>query len=382
LYGIWEGLDPEAVHWSTLLGGAELLLTGCTTTSDHHYLFPREAPSDLLDAQLEAFERLGLRAHVTRGSMSLGRSQGGLPPDSAVQDEDAILADCERVLARWHDPRPLSMRRVALAPCSPFSVTARLMRETVGLARRHGVRCHTHLAETEDEDRFCLEHYGRRPLDLMQDLEWLGPDVWFAHGVHFQDPDLDRLARTRTGVAHCPSSNMRLGSGVPRIPEMLQLGVTVGLGVDGSASNDASNMLGEVRQAMLLALSRYGAGALSAEGALRLATRGSAALLGQEDEIGRLAVGMAADVVLVDVGGIDRAGALSDPLAALVFTGIGTRVRHAIVGGEIRVRDGRLPHLDEEEIARRAHGHSFRLLRRAGIRLPWAEPPWIGRREE
>jgi 8-oxoguanine deaminase len=381
LYGIWELLDAEAVYWSTLLGGAELLLTGCTTTSDHHYLFPREAPPDLLDAQMEALERLGLRAHVTRGSMSLGRSQGGLPPDSAVQDEDTILADCERVLARWHDPRPFSMRRVALAPCSPFSVTPRLMRETIRLARRHGVRCHTHLAETEDEDRYCLEHYGRRPLDLMQDFEWLGADVWFAHGVHFEDADLDRLARTGTGIAHCPSSNMRLGSGVPRIPEMLRRGVPVGLGVDGSASNDSSNMLGEVRQAMLLARSRFGPGALSAVDALRLATRGSATLLGQEAEIGRLEVGMAADLILVDVRGIDRAGALSDPLAALVFTGIGSRVRHSIVGGEIVVRDGHLARIDEDAIARRAHSLSFRMLRKAGVQLPWSEPPWIDRAE-
>jgi len=377
LYGAWGTLDAEAVYWSTMAGAAELLLTGCTTTSDHHYLFPAASPAELLDAELEALERLGIRAHVTRGSMSRGASDGGLPPDSVVQDEDTILADCERVLDRWHDARPFSMRRIALAPCSPFSVTERLLRETVRLARRRGVRCHTHLAETEDEERYCLERYGRRPLQLMEDLEWLGEDIWFAHGIWFDDSDLDLLARTRTGVAHCPSSNMRLGSGFPRIPEMLRRGVPVGLGVDGSASNDASNMLAEVRQAMLLSRARYGPGSLRAADALRLATRGSAALLGREGEIGSLEIGKAADVVLIDVSGVDRAGALSDPLAALVFTGIGQRVRHAIVDGEFVVRDGRLVSADEEEIARRAHEISFRMLRRAGLGTPWGPPPWI-----
>jgi cytosine/adenosine deaminase-related metal-dependent hydrolase len=249
LYPIWRYLDPEVVHWSTLLGGAELLLTGCTTTTDHHYLFPRAGPGDLLDAQMEALARLGIRAHVTRGSMSVGQSGGGLPPDDICQDEDTILADCERVLDRWHDPRPGSMLRIALAPCAPFSVSEDLMRATVRLARARGVRCHTHLAETEDETDYCLARYGCRPLELMERLEWLGPDVWFAHGVYFDDSELDLLARTGTGIAHCPSSNMRLASGIPRVPAMLQRGVPVGLGVDGSSSNDTSNMLAEARQA-------------------------------------------------------------------------------------------------------------------------------------
>jgi cytosine/adenosine deaminase-related metal-dependent hydrolase len=377
-YDIWKHLDAETVATGTLLAGAELLLTGCTTTSDHHYLFPRTAPAELLDAQMEALGQLGVRAHVTRGSMSLGRSSGGLPPDDVVQDEDAILLDCERVLDRWHDPRPGSMRRIALAPCSPFSVTDRLMRETIRLARKRGVRCHTHLAETEDETRYCLLRHGRRPLDLMEDLEWLGPDVWFAHGVHFDDHELDRLARTGTGIAHCPSSNMRLGSGVPRIPEMLRRGVPVGLGVDGAASNDASDLLGEVRQALLLARAGFGAAALGAEAALRMATRGGAALLGREAELGSLEPGKAADLVLVDVAGLDRAGALSDPLAALVFTGISHRVRWSIVGGEVVVRDGRLARIDEDALARAAHRSAFRLLERAGAALPWPRPSWLG----
>lgn len=377
LYPIWRWLTPEAVYWSTLLGGAELLLTGCTTTSDHHYLFPRDAPSDLLDAQFEAAQRLGIRVHATRGSMSLGRSAGGLPPDEVVQNEDEILKDCERVLDRWHDPAPFAMRRVALAPCAPFNVSLDLMRDTIMMARRRGVRAHTHLGETEDENRYCLERYGKRPLQLMEDLEWLGPDVWYAHGVCFTPEEMDVLARTGTGIAHCPTSNMRLASGIPPIPEMLRRGVPVGLGVDGSASNDSSNMLAEVRQAMLLARVGFGPNAMRAEDALRLATMGGAALLGRTSELGSLEIGKAADVILVDVSGIDRAGALADPLAAVVFTGIGQRVHASIVNGEIVVRDGKLVRIDEAEIARHAHALSFEMLRRAGFHLPFGAPPWL-----
>lgn len=377
LYEIWKFLDAEAVYWSTLLGGAELLLTGCTTTSDHHYLFPQEAPLELLDAQFEAAARLGIRLHATRGSMSLGRAAGGLPPDSVVQDEEAILLDCERVLDRFHDPQPFAMQRVALAPCSPFSVTESLMRRTIQMARRRGVRCHTHLAETEDENRFCLQRYGKRPLRLLEDLDWLGPDVWLAHGVHFDADEIALLSRTGTGVAHCPTSNMRLGSGIPAIPEMLQAGVPVGLGVDGSASNDSSNMLAEVRQALLLARVRAGAGALGAATALRLATQGGARLLGRDTEIGSLEVGKAADIVLVDVSGLEFAGALSDPLAALVFTAVGPRVQASLVAGEIVVLDGHLVRVDEAEIAARAHAISFRMLERAGIAPVHGAPPWL-----
>ena len=377
LYPIWRSLTPEAVYWSTLLGGAELLLTGCTTTSDHHYLFPRDAPAELLDAQFEAAARLGIRIHVTRGSMSLGKSAGGLPPDDVVQDEAAILTDCERVLDRWHDPTPFAMRRVALAPCAPFNVSLELMRATIQMARRRGVRAHTHLGETEDENRYCIERYGKRPLQLMEEIEWLGPDVWFAHGVRFTPDEMEVLARTGTGIAHCPTSNMRLASGIAPIPEMLRRGVPIGLGVDGSASNDSSNMLAEVRQAMLLARVGFGPDAMTAEGALRLATAGGAALLGRAAELGSLAVGRAADLVLVDVSGIDRAGALEDPLAAVVFTGIGQRVHTSIVDGEIVVRDGRLVRVDEDEIARNASAISTAMLRRAGYAPRFAPPPWL-----
>lgn len=377
LYGTWKFLDAETVYASTLLGGAELLLTGCTTTTDHHYLFPQGAPAELLDAQFEATAQLGIRAHLTRGSMSMGESRGGMPPDSIVQDEDAILRDCERVLDRHHDPRPGSMSRVALAPCAPFSVSEELMRATVRLARARGVRCHTHLAETEDENAYCLQRYGCRPLELMERWEWLGPEVWFAHGIFFTPEEMALLARTGTGIAHCPTSNMRLGSGIPRVPELLRAGVPVGLGVDGSSSNDSSDMLGEVRQALLLARAGHGADALTAEQALGLATHGGAALLGRADELGRLEPGMLADLVLFDVSGIDRAGALSDPLAALVFTGIAHRAHTVIVNGKVVVRDGRLATADEGEIARRAHAASFRLFECAGVRLPWGMPPWL-----
>jgi cytosine/adenosine deaminase-related metal-dependent hydrolase len=382
LYDVWRHVDAEHVYWSTLLGGAELLLSGCTTTSDHHYLFPASAPEDLLDAQLQAMQRLGLRFHATRGSMSMGRSQGGLPPDDVCQDEDAILHDCERVIDRWHDPSPGSRCRIALAPCAPFNVTPELMRQTIRLARRRGVRVHTHLAETEDENAFCQEHFGKRPLQLMEDLEWLGDDVWFAHGVTFEDHELDRLAATGTGISHCPSSNMRLGSGIARVPEMLRRGVPVGLGVDGSSSNDTSDMLAEVRQALLLSRVRHGADALSAEAVLRLATSGSARLLGRQQEIGSLEIGKLADIVLVDLDRIDLAGSLSDPMAAVVFSGMQHRVRTVIVHGDILVDEGHLVGVDEEEITRKAQQLSFRLLDKAGVRLPWGTPPWIDERKQ
>lgn len=378
LYEVWKHVDAEDVYWSTMLGCAELLLTGCTTTSDHHYLFPAGAPAELLDAQLEAAGRIGIRFHATRGSMSLGRSQGGLPPDAVTQDEDAILADCARVVARYHDPSPCAMRRIALAPCAPFSVSENLMRQTLALSRAHGLQVHTHLAETQDEIEYCLERYGRRPLAWLRDLGWLGPDVWFAHGVHFEDDELDLLAATGTGITHCPSSNMRLASGIPRLRDMLLRGVPVGLGVDGSASNDSSDMLAEVRQALLLSRVRDGAAALDAETAFGLATCGGARLLGREDEIGSLEVGKAADVVLFDLDRLQHAGALSDPLAALAFTGFEHRVQASIVNGRVVVQDGHLVSVDEEEIARRANRCSFALLRRAGVDLPWEPPRWLG----
>jgi len=244
LYEVWKGIDEEAVYWSSQLALAELAKTGCTCTTDHHYLYPKGFSQDLPGLQFKAASEIGLRFAPTRGSMSRSKKDGGLPPDTVVQDEDEILAQCEETILKYHDSAPDSMRRVALAPCSPFSVSEQLMKDSVILARKHGARLHTHLAETGDEDDYCVQMYGRRPLALMEDCGFIGPDVWYAHGIHFNDAELDTLAETRTGVAHCPSSNMRLGSGIARVREMLDRGVPVGLAVDGSASNDASDMLG------------------------------------------------------------------------------------------------------------------------------------------
>ncbi len=369
-YGIWKHLTPEAVEASTLAACAELLLTGCTATSDHLYLFPRDRRGDLMAAQAAAARRSGIRFHMTRGSMSRGRSLGGLPPDEAVEAEDAILDDSERTISLYHDPSPLSALRVALAPCSPFSISEGLLRETASLARRRGVRCHTHIAETKDEEAYCLEHYGRRPLQLLEDCGWLGPDTWLAHGIHFDDDELRRLAETRTGVAHCPASNLRLSSGKAHVPEMLRLGVLVGLGVDGSASNDSSDMLGELRHCLLVHRGGGSPDAMDAQTVLDLATRGSAALLGRAEEIGCLSPGFAGDLIGIDLGRLEYAGALADPLAAVVFCGISHRVDFAAVGGRLLVRDGRFTHLDERETAARANAESARLLRAGGVDLP------------
>jgi len=340
LYERWKGIDNEAVRTSAAIGCSELLLSGATTTSDHFYLFPRGLPR-IFDAEVEGGLLSGIRFHPTRGSMSLSKKDGGLPPDSVVQTEEEILADCQRVLERYHDPSPFAMLRVALAPCSPFSVTSELMRETTKLADEYGVLLHTHLAETADEDAFCLEKFGARPVDYMEELGWLRNDAWFAHLVHLNDSDIDKLSRAKVGMSHCPSSNMTLGSGIAPVVPLKKTGVTVSLGVDGSASNDTSNMIREVRQTMLLQRVRYGADALTAREALYLATMGGARVLHREGEIGSIEVGKAADLIAFDLSGIEFAGAHADPLAALVHCGA-DRVDLAMVNGKLRVRDGRL----------------------------------------
>ncbi len=367
LYEIWAKLDAEAIRASTRLACAELLLTGCTMASDQMYVFPDGVREDLIGIEVEAARELGIRFHPTRGSMSRGTKDGGLPPDSVVQTEGEILADSARLIDAYHDREPFAMTRLALAPCSPFSVTDRLMRETAALAREKGVLLHTHLAETADETEYCLATYGKRPLAAMEDLGWVGEDVWFAHGVHFDSDELDRLAETGTGIAHCPTSNMRLSSGVARVPEMLERGVRVGLAVDGSASNDTSDMLGELRNCLLVQLLTYGPEAISAESIGRLATRGGADVLGRA-ECGSIEEGKAADLVLIDVGRLGHAGALSDPLAAIVYTGFDHRVDHTVVNGEIVVENGRLVTADEDEIARTANDVSARMLEAAGVR--------------
>ena len=282
LYEIWKHLDEEAVYFSSLLAMAELLKTGCTTTTDHHYVYPRHSSGDLMGAQFNAAQELGMRFSPTRGSMSLSKKDGGLPPDSVVQTEEEILADSERVIQQYHDNSELSMRRIMLAPCSPFSVTETLVKDTVTLARNHDVRLHTHIAETNDENDFCLQTYGRRPLKMMEDCEFIGADVSYAHGIHFNDQELKKLADTGTHIAHCPTSNMRLGSGICRVKEMLPMGINVALAVDGSASNDSSDMLGEIRNALLLQRVHYGAAALTPLDVIKMATENGAKLLGFE----------------------------------------------------------------------------------------------------
>lgn len=359
LYPIWARMDGEAVYVSALVGMAELLHSGCTTTSDHLYLFPNGAR---LDDEIRAAQEIGIRFHATRGAMSLGESKGGLPPDAMVEEEEAILKDMQRVVEAYHDPRPYAMVRIALAPCSPFSVTPELMREAAALARHYGVMLHTHLAETRDEEAYCLAQFGKRPVAFAAELGWEGPDVWFAHMVHLNAAEIDALARSGAGVAHCPSSNMRLASGVAPVRAMLDHGVKVGLGVDGSASNDASHMLAEARQAMLLqrvALERPDA--LTAEEALWLATRGGAAVLGRDD-IGQLAPGKAADFAAWRLDRLDYAGALHDPMAALVFC----QPRPAdlvVVHGRVVVQEGRLLTVEEERLIERHNRIARRIVR-------------------
>jgi len=362
LYPIWARIDEEAVYYSTLLAAAELLRTGATTTSDHHYLYPRGFRGDIMKTQFEAASKSGIRFVPSRGSMTRGKSKGGLPPDEVVQSTDEVIKDTLRVIEEYHDPSPLSMKKIILAPCSPFSVDKDVMIETAKIAREYNLVLHTHLAETEDEDRYCVEKYGKRPLALMEELGWLGPDVYFAHGIWFNDEELKLLKETDTGVSHCPTSNMRLGSGIARIREMIDMGIRVGLGVDGSASNDTSDMLGEVRNAMLLQRVKYGSAGLTAREALYLATRGGAELLHLE-KLGYIEEGMGADLALFNVNTLQYAGSLSDPLAALVFTGYNHEVDYIIVNGKIVVRKGELVGIDEEELTKKVNMISKKILK-------------------
>jgi len=361
LYEIWKRLTPEAVKYGTLVGLGELLKTGCTTSSDHHYVFPEGQSEELIDIQIEAASQLGIRFHPCRGSMSLGREQGGLPPNSVVQSEDAILADCERLITKYHDPGPYSMCQIVLAPCSPFSVTGKLMEDSARLARKHKVMLHTHLAETRDEEDFCLEKFGLRPVEYMHKLGWLGEDVWFAHAVHLNDEEIKVIGETKTGVAHCPVSNMKLNSGVCRVKELLKAGARVGLAVDGSASNDSSNIWGEVRVAYLLQKLVLGPYGLPAGEILRMATVGGAQVLGRTD-IGSLEPGKAADMILIDFEQLAFAGGQHDPAAAIVNSGNSNLVDMTIVNGRVVVDKGRLVNVDEEKIVHEANRVSRELL--------------------
>lgn len=337
LYPIWSRMGPEHIRISALVGLAELAETGCTTSSDHLYLFPNGAR---LDDEIEAAAETGMRFHAMRGSMSIGESQGGLPPDSLVEAESAILADCQRVIEAYHDTSRFAMIRVGVAPCSPFSVSRELMRDAAILARQYGVGLHTHLAENAEDVAYSLERFGVRPGQYAEELGWCGHDVWHAHCAQLDPGEISLFARSRTGVAHCPCSNMRLGSGVAPVPEMMRAGVKVGLGVDGSASNDSSHMLNEARQALLLQRAVKGGAALTARQALELATLGGAAVLGRDD-IGALAPGKAADLVLFNVTGLELAGTAWDPVAALLFC-CPMKATRTIVQGRVIVEDGQI----------------------------------------
>ncbi len=377
LYPIWARLTPEDIFISTSTALAELALSGCTTASDHLYLFPNGSK---LDDEIAAAAEVGLRLHASRGSMSLGESQGGLPPDSVVDDEESILKDSQRLIQKYHDPKPGSMVQIVLAPCSPFSVTGELMKQSAKLAREYGVHLHTHLAETEDEEQFCLQKFGHRPVGYMQEVDWVGNDVWFAHAVWVNDEEIQVFAKHNCGVAHCPTSNMRLASGIAPIKEYRKAGVNVGLGVDGSASNDGSHLLAEVRNAMLLSrvkegitgfsasptlppssekMGGAGGGLMSAREALHLGTRGGAAVLGRND-IGSLEVGKCADFFAVNLNKLGFAG-MHDPVSAIVF-GQPVNADYTVVGGKFIVKEGQLVTADERKLIEKHNKAAKRLL--------------------
>ncbi len=359
LYEFWKYLDEETVYLGSMVGFSELLRTGCTTTMDHHYVFPKNSRKDLIDYQFKASSEIGIRFHATRGSMSLGKDKGGLPPNDVVQTEEEILEDSERLIDKYHDKNDFAMKRVALAPCSPFSVTKDLMEKSAILARKKGVMLHTHLAETLDEEEFCLHVYKMRPVELMEDTGWVGEDVWFAHGIYFNDDELKRLKGC--GIAHCPSSNMKLGSGICRTTELVKNGVNIGIAVDGSASNDGSNMWEEVRRAYLLNHLKYANNGLNAYEILKMATRGGAKVLGRND-IGTLEEGKAADIVVFDLSDIAYSGC-HNPLTSLVCCGNTSIVNMTMVNGEIVVKNGKLMTIDEREIAKRAMKHAKEIVK-------------------
>jgi len=368
LYPIWGRMTADDIQISTQTALAELALSGCTTASDHLYIFPNGAQ---LDDEIQAASEVGVRIHASRGSMSLGESKGGLPPDRVVENEDFILKDSQRLIEQYHDPKPGAMVQIVLAPCSPFSVTPSLMQESAALAREYGVHLHTHLAETQDEEVFCIEKSGLRPVAYMEKLTWLGIDVWFAHSVHVNQEEIGIYAKTGSGVAHCPTSNMRLASGIAPLMDMLYSGVKVGLGVDGSASNDGSNLLEETRQAMLVARLRAGLmGAskssdemppiMTARKALEIATIGGASVLGRTD-LGSLEIGKCADLFAINISKLEYAGGLHDPVSALIFCAP-VRADYTMVGGKMIVKEGNLISLDVSELVERHNRAARRLV--------------------
>ena len=361
LYEIWKNLNEDTVHLSSQVAMGELIKNGCTTVFDHHYVFPKDA-GDLIGAQAAAAEKLGVRMYFSRGSMDLSVKDGGLPPDSVVQSIDEIMKDSEDLIARYHDTSFTSMKRIALAPCSPFSVSMDLLKESAILARKLGVRLHTHLCETKDEENYMLERMGIRPLKYMEEVDWIGDDVWYAHGIHFNDEELKLLADTGTGVCHCPISNMKLSSGVARIPEMLELGVPVGLGVDGSASNDGNSLLEEIRCSFLMHRLHSGYDAQTGYDLLKMATMGSARILGREKEIGSIEVGKCADFFLVDSNRIELTGACYDPKSVFGTVGFRMPVDYTVINGELTVDGGRLTGIDEARLVEDADKELKRYL--------------------
>ncbi len=360
LYEVWKNMDAKAIDISTKVGIGELLLTGCTTTSDHLYMYPGRRGQDFIDIEIQAAKEMGIRFHPTRGSMSLGKSSGGLPPESVIESEECIIKESQRIIEKYHNTDDFSMCRVSLAPCSPFSVTENVLVETQKLARDMGVFLHTHLAETEDEEEFCIQRRGMRPLEYMEKVGWIGNDVWFAHCVHLGDDEIKRLAETGCGVAHCPTSNMRLGSGIAPVKKMINAGVNVSLAVDGSASNDTSDMLGELRMAMLSARIKSGVESIGAEDVLLMGTGCGARVLGRKD-IGCIKEGKAADIAIFNMNRIDYAGSANDYLGALVFSGACHFADTVIVNGRIKVKDSLLVGVDTEHLITEANKISVNL---------------------
>ena len=363
-YEIWRGIDGDAIDASTKVAVAELLKTGCTTTSDHLYLFPNRADTDLIDREIEAAREMGIRFQPTRGSMSMGKSEGGLPPDDVIQTEDDIKKDTLRLIDKYHDDSPGAMTRISLAPCSPFSVTPELMQETVEIARQHNLQIHTHLAETEDENKFCLDKFNKRPFDLLNSLDWIIDRAWFAHAIHLNDDEIEQAGHAGVGTSHCPTSNMRLGSGIAKIKELLEAGVNVSLGVDGSASNDSSNMLLEMRNAMLLSRLRDQDKWLSTEEILWMATMGGAKALGRND-FGQIRPGKSADLTMISMDRIEYSGAQHDPAGAIIFSAALEPVDYVIVNGKIVVEEGQIGDLDEQTLVKKHQRISDELVAHA-----------------
>ena len=353
LYKVWTRVDPAYIYYSAMVGMAEFVKFGGTTMFDQHFAFPKSASKEIIDREFEAASELGLRFHAGRSSFTRGENSGGLPPEELVETCDETLRDCERLIDTYHDSTDFSMRQVVVSPCSPFSVDSQVMIESAKLARAKKVRLHTHLCETLDEENYCLEVYGKRPLDWAEECGWTGDDVWYAHGIHFTDDEVRRLAETKTGVAHCPVSNMKLSSGICKIPLMLEMGVPVGLAVDGSGSNDASNLMADIRTAFLLHRLNSSRKAPSGYEFLKMATVGSAEILGRTD-IGSLEAGKGADLFMIDTDQLDFVGGLLDPAAFLATIGYGRPVYLTMINGNIVFRDGKLLGIDEEKVKQEA----------------------------